>query len=81
MSIPGIVRRVLSALAGYRKMQSSTHLGWRRSRTGEYKSFTMSMVASLVHPKLVEVPVRLEETPKGKVGQVFVRLVVEGLCV
>ena len=41
----------------------------------------MSMIARLVHPKLTKVPVRLEVTPKGKVGHVFVRLVIEGLCV
>ena len=54
---------------------------WRRSRTGEYKSFAMPTVALLVHGKLTKVPVRLEVTPKVKVGHVFVRLVSEGVCV
>ena len=54
---------------------------WRRSRTGEYKSFAIPMVALLVDAKLMRIPVRLEVTPKGKVGHVFVRLVSEGVCV
>ena len=39
------------------------------------------MVALLVDAKLMRIPVRLEVTPEGKVGHVFVRLVIEGLCV
>ena len=63
-----------------RNAKCNSH-SWRRSRTGEDKSFAIPMVALLVDAKLMRIPVRLEVTPKGKVGHVFVRLVIEGLCV
>ena len=55
-----MVRRVLGALAGYHKMQSSTHLHGGDLALVNIKSFAIPMVALLVDATLMRIPARLE---------------------